>query len=280
LNRKKISLNERLKIWNNILNINKIKKDFDYDKIKEEIKIPENLLKINKKNIEIINLDLKRTYFDFDEEKNRILLNNIITSMIYSNENLNYFQGLHMLTNFLFQILNKNEKETFYLLMGIIKSTEYTKIFLKDLNELKNLFKIFERILNIFIPEIYSFLKLNNLKAEYFCAPWFVTLFSNSCQKVDNENLPLIVLKILDNFFIKGWKVLINVGLILLKINEETILKLNYENILQFLINNILKTEFFENSFVDKIDDLINESKITKKLIKNLELEIEIEKKL
>ena len=90
----------------------------------------------------------------------------------------------------------------------------------------------------------------------------------------------MIVLKILDNFFIKGWKVLINVGLILLKINEETILKLNYENILQFLINNILKTEFFENSFVDKIDNLINESKITKKLIKNLELEIEIEKKL
>ena len=200
--------------------------------------------------------------------------------MIYSNENLNYFQGLHMLTNFLFQILNKNEKETFYLLMGIIKKTEYTKIFLKDLNELKNLFKIFERIINIFIPEIYSFFKLNNLKVEYFCQPWFVTLFCNSCLKVDNKNLPLIVLKILDNFFIKGWKVLINVGLILLKINEEQIFKLNYENILQFLINNILKTEFFENSFVDKIDDLIKESKITKKLIKNLELEFEIEKKL
>ncbi len=280
LNRKKISLNERLKIWNNILNINQIKKDFDYDKIKKEIQIPENLLKINKKNIEIINLDLKRTYFEFDEEKNRILLNNIITSMIYSNENLNYFQGLHMLTNFLFQILNKNEKETFYLLMGIIKKTEYTKIFLKDLNELKNLFKIFERIINIFIPEIYSFFKLNNLKVEYFCQPWFVTLFCNSCLKVDNKNLPLILLKILDNFFIKGWKVLINVGLILLKINEEQIFKLNYENILQFLINNILKTEFFENSFVDKIDDLIKESKITKKLIKNLELEFEIEKKL
>ena len=279
LNRKNISFNERLKIWNNILNINKIKKEFNYEIIKEEIKIPENLLKINKKNLEIVNLDLKRTYFEIDEEKNRNILNNIITSMIYSYENLNYFQGLHMLTNFIFQILG-NEKETFYLLMGIVKNTEFTKIFLKDLNELKILFKIFERLINIFIPEIYTFLKLNNVKVEFFCAPWFVTLFSNSCQKVDNKNLPLIVLKILDNFFIKGWRVIINVGLILLKMNEEKIFGLNYENILQFLINNILKTEFFENSFVDKFDDLIQEFKIPKKLIKDLELEIEYEKKI
>jgi len=279
LNRKNIPLNERIKIWKNILSINKIKKEFDYEKIIEEIKIPENLLKIDKKTIEIVNMDLKRTYFENDEEKNRKILNNIITSMIYSNENLNYFQGLHMLTNFLHQILG-NEKETFYLLMGIIKNTEVTKIFLKDLNELKILFKIFEKLINIFIPEIYTFFKLNNLKVEFFCAPWFVTLFSNSSQKVDNKNLPLIVLKILDNFFIKGWKIIINVGLILLKINEEKIFRLNYENILQFLINNILKTEFFENSFVDKFDDMIHEFKIPKKLIKDLELEIEYEKKI
>ena len=63
---------------------------------------------------------------------------------------LNYCQGMNYIAAFLLNITN-NEEESFYLFLSLLISTEYGRLFEKDLEKLKKSFYVFERIICLFI---------------------------------------------------------------------------------------------------------------------------------
>ena len=277
LDRKNLSLDKEIKIWYCLLKITDIKKKYNYKEIIEKINKEDNLIPNNV--LEIINLDVKRTFFKENIEKNREILSNILKTIAYIKPKLNYCQGMNFISSFLFQLLN-NETETFYLMISIIEYTEFSIIFMEDLQKLKTFFFIFDKLINIYVPEVYHVFKNNNVTVDFFCPPWFLTLFTNTLNSIDKENPPKVILKIWDDFFLKGWKALMITGLSIIKNFENELIQLKYDQILHFLINNILKSEFFQNDFYEEYLRLSRkELKLSKKIILNLTALYQFEKK-
>ena len=85
-------------------------------------------------------------------------------------------------------------------------------------------FFIFDKLINIYVPEVYQVFKSSNVIVDYFCPPWFLTLFSNTVNFIDKNNAPKVILKIWDDFFLKGWKALMITGLSIIKNFENELI--------------------------------------------------------
>jgi len=75
---------------------------------------------------------------------------------------INYCQGMNYIASFLLILIQK-EEEAFFLMLSIIDSTEFGAIFLNDLKRLKQYFYVFERLLFIYLPEIYYYFRVSNI---------------------------------------------------------------------------------------------------------------------
>ena len=270
-----ITLKQHINIWKILINFQIIKNKYDYKQIKS------NILNnpISNKVLNIIKLDVKRTFFKENIEKRREILINILSCIAFINPKINYCQGMNFISSFLLQINNYNEEETFYFLLSIIENTEFSVIYNENLNKLKCFFFIFERLIHIYTPEVYFIFISNNINVNYFCPSWFLTLFTNSSTIINLENQPEILLKIWDFFFLKGWKALLNIGILIIIKFEKKLLNCNYEEIIHFLINGVLESEFFKNSFINEFQKLKEKYKIKKELIESLEKEYLFENK-
>jgi hypothetical protein len=64
-----------------------------------------------------------------------------------------------------------------------------------------------------------------------------------------------------------------SIGCALMHLYEGDLMKLDYEGLMRFLLNDILKMDFFLNKNKDIIEKCMEEFKISKKLISNIEAE-------
>lgn len=150
---------------------------------------------------EVIELDVQRTFFQNDVENCRSAIGNILKAIAYINPKINYCQGMNYIASFLFKITS-NEEEAFYLMLGLFENTDFSLIFVEDLLRLKIFFYVFERLLSLYLPELYTYFKSNSIIVNYFCSPWFITLFTNTFNFVDPFETPIILLKIWDDFLL------------------------------------------------------------------------------
>ena len=270
-----LKLNQHINIWKILINFSNIKSKYNYKQIKSDIlKNP-----ISNKILNIIKLDVKRTLFKENIEINREILINILSCIAFINPKINYCQGMNFISSFLLQINNYNEEETFYFLLSIIENTEFSVIYTENLNKLKCFFFIFERLIHIYTPEVYFIFISNNINVNYFSPSWFLTLFTNSCSIINLDKQPEILLNIWDFFFLKGWKALLNIGILIIIKFEKKLINSVYEEIIHFLINGVLESEFFDNSFIKEFHKLKEKYKIKKELIESLEKEYLFENK-
>ena len=270
-----LTLDKKLIIWKKILNYSENKKKYNYQEIKDQIIAkPEN-----KKGRDVIDLDVIRTSFENEKELNQKKLSNLLKSIVRATPELIYNQGMNYVGAFLLNI-TKDEEEAFYLFLGLLTSTKYGELFKNDLAQLKKFFYIFERIISIYIPELFNFLLINNIKVNYFISSWFITLFTNAYQYLKNKDDPKIILKIFDFFFFNNWKSIIITSISLLKVYEPKIMQFNSEEILRFLINDIIKEDYFDNNNYDRFMYISYNFKIDDKLIENIEKELDIKTKL
>ena len=275
LKKSEISIEKKILIWKKILNYSENKAKYKYEDIKNEIinKSP------TKKGRDVIDLDVVRTSFEKDKELNQQKLRNILKSAVHVTPEIIYNQGMNYVGAFLLNITN-NEEDAFYLFLGLLTSTKYGELFKNDLAQLKKFFYIFERIISIYIPELYNFLLSNNIKVNYFISSWFITLFTNAYQDLKVKDDPKIILKIFDLFFLNSWKSIIITSISLLKVYEPKIMLFSAEEILRFLINDIIKESYFENDNYERFMYITYNFKIDDKLIENIEKELDIKSKL
>ena len=269
-----INIGKKITIWKIILDCHENKKKYNYNEIKNRI-AKTSKTSTDNDGRDIIDLDVVRTSFLENKESNQKKLSNILKSIVEIIPGLKYNQGMNYIGAFLLSI-TKDEDESFYLFLGLMTATEYGELFKNDLAKLKKIFYIFERLISIFIPELYTYFLGNNIKVNYFLSSWFITLFTNAYQHIKDKNNPKILLKIWDLFILDDWKSIIITSISLLKNYESKILVLSPEELIYLLISTIIKEDYFQNENYDKFMHNMHNFKIEDKLIKNIEKEIEI----
>jgi hypothetical protein len=271
LKKKDTTINTRKNLWFNLLKINELKKEFNYEKI---------LNSPTDKNISnCIKVDVLRT--NFKNEPNEDMQNkisNILNSVSKLNGKIQYCQGMNYIVSFLLEFLS--EEETFYIFLSFFKFTEYPLIFEKDLEKLKYFFYIFQRLISLFEPELSILFNSNGVNTNIFLPSWFITLFLNSRNNLIQKNTPISLIRILDNFIVSGWKSLMKVGIFILNNCENDIKKLKHENLMTYLMSDVKKSNLFSDENVDKLEKCFNNKKINKSLIKFIEDEYIQEKKI
>ena len=70
------------------------------------------------------------------------------------------------------------------------------------------------------------------------------------------------------------------VGCVLLHSYENVLMCKRYEDMMEFLINEMLRSDFFSKKNTEFVENFFNETKISKKLVKNIEEEFRQEQKL
>ncbi len=108
---------------------------------------------------------------------------------------------MNYIASFLYKITS-NEQDAFYLMLGLFENTDFSLIFVEDLLRLKIFFYVFERLLSLYLPELYTYFKTNSIIVNYFCSPWFITLFTNTCPFAESGDNPMILFKIWDDFLL------------------------------------------------------------------------------
>jgi hypothetical protein len=274
LKKQNLSIKTHISIWKILLNFTSTKSKFNYSEIKkknEDIqrKIPSR---------DIIDLDVARTSFDSNKEEKRKKIANILKAISSESPKSSYCQGMNYIAAFLLNVI-ENEEEVFYFFISLLKNTEYGSLFHNDLEKLKKYFYVFERILNVLVPELYEYLKNNNISTSFYVAPWFITLFTCCYQFVKNKENPKIIFRIWDLFIFSGWKNIIKIGISLLKHFEKKLLSLSYEDLLHFLITDIIKSDFFDNENLNSLFYITINFKIESGLIESIEKEYELKKK-
>ena len=272
-----MNIGKKITIWKIILDFADSKKEYNYKDIKSEIM--EKAENTKARGRDVIDLDVVRTTFDKNKEENQSKISYILKSIVETVQSLHYNQGMNYIAAFLLNI-TEDEEESFYLFLGLLKSTEYGELFKDDLAKLKAFFYIFERLISIFLPELYTFFIDNNIKVSYFISSWFITLFTNSFQHIDAKNNPKILLKIWDSFFTDGWKTIIVTSLSLLKMYESKIMIFPTEELLHFLIGDLIKESYFHNDNFYKYMHSLYNFRIEDELIENLEKEFEQKKQM
>ena len=269
----KMNIKLYLIIWKIILNYNEIAKLYPYKENKEK-----SLNIVYSRNqhsdFSIIDADCLRTFFICKNNEERIeekrkYLNNILKTLITLNNDSSYCQGMNFIVAFIISLFN-NEEESFYFSLSFFKNTKYKTIFLNELKLLRLYFAIFDKLLYIYIPTIYSYLNKNKISSNYYMSAWFITLFTN----IKNKNLKIEpFIEIFNLFIINGWKSIFNISLNIFLKYENEILDTNNENLLQFLSSD-LGINFIENLQDNRVVCKNNQIKISPKLLDEIEKEL------
>ena len=258
----------RIKIWEYLLNY---KNNINYKEIIAKINKKEN----KQESFDIIELDVKRMWFGDETEEIRKSLNNILCSLAYLHPKLGYSQGMNCIASLLYDIC-ESEEEAFKIYNCILESTDYGDLFMNDLKRLNKYFYVFERLIFIYLPEVFLHLTSTKIAPKFFISPWFITLFTNAYKGIKGKNKPKVLIWIFDCFIIEGWGAINKIGLCLMKHFERKILIMDTDELLHFLINDIINYDFFKNSNYDRLRSIYDNLHIENGLIENIENEYDI----
>ena len=266
-----ISMEKRLIIWKSYLKFNSTSALYNYISILEETKTNE-FLKLNEEGVLQINKDINRTYFKNKTKNFPNILYNILISFVYSENKINYVQGINTITAFIYDLL-EIEEDTFHMLICLFNYTQLRDIYAdEEFQHLKILFYSMERILYLYLPKIYSKLKDHNLQINFFMSAYFITLFTILYSYLPDNDISFII-HVWDEFILEGWKSFCSTWLAILKYCENDILK-DKGDILNFLTNKIKNCELFKKENYGKFLEIKKQFKISEELMKNLEYEI------
>ena len=274
-NKKEISIPNRLQIWKACLKYKTYSTVFNYSQLISEINKKE-AIESNKNIMEQIMKDLKRTHCKNKESLGPIF--NILRCLAYSNDNVNYYQGLNLICLFLYE-LTFNEEETFTLINNLHCFTPFGDVIENKFQKIDLYCDIIEKLIYLFLPRIFSLFKQNQIRVIYFINSFLFTLFTNVYSSLPENNMKFMFY-VWDNFLTKGWNSIFEIILTIFKCLEKHLLSLNNEDVLGFLGNNMWKNEIFYDANFEQFLETKKKFKIDFGLIKLISEEINIEKNI
>ena len=233
---------ENILLENNIINNDSLK---EYDELAQKIIIDINLIKdLFVNNLYIANKPPNELFSIL------FRINNIFFLMrrdIPYNKNIIVF-------SFIFYFVFKEEFACYKNLFNLICSTNIIKYYIRDDTYIEKNCEIFKSFLKKYIPKIYFHFNNLSINNGLYSIFWFKNLFTQTL------TYPIIV-RAIDLFLIYGEELLFEIGLTLIKIQEEDLL--NYPineifKILKRLPNKYNEEIFFENLYLMNIHDEYN----------------------
>ncbi|TIA77628.1 hypothetical protein E3P98_04121 [Wallemia ichthyophaga] len=192
-------------------------------------------LKLSSVNDKAIHKDLSRTfpaleYFQDPDSVNWLF--NVAKAYSLYDVECGYTQGILFVIGPL--LLNAPDEEAFGLLIRLMQSYDLRGHYLPEMPGLHLRLFQFDRLLEEFLPMVYTHLTKQGVKSSMYASQWFMTLFS--------YRFPLdIVYRIFDNIFAEGIEAIFRFGIGLMKKNEDKLLSLQFENIVDFLKEGMLE---------------------------------------
>ena len=144
---------------------------------------------------------------------------------------------------FIFILVFNDEYTSFQALFNFICTTNIIKYLIKDESYIKNNCHIFQILIKKYIPKIYEHLNNLDINNELYTISWFENLFTQTLNYK-------IILRIFDLYLIYGDELLFQIGLTIIKIQEEDLLNYTIDEIfkvLKRLPNKYDEELFFEN---------------------------------
>ena len=163
----------------------------------------------------------------------------IIRTFFFIRNDINYNKNLIPLI-FIFLILGENEFNTFSNIFNLISGTNSIKYLLGDEQFIKKSVLFFNQLIEKRIPRVYEHFKKLEITTELYLIPWFEEIFTGTLNYK-------ILLRVIDLYLLNGEYILYQIGLSIIKIQEEDILNSTISEIFKKLrrLPNIYKEEFF-----------------------------------
>ena len=258
-----LSIDLHIKYLGEFLIIKNIKTYGKYNEIKQKIYtyLEQNKNDLNtKKKKNLIQNDLNRTSFIQQNPNHREPIESILFSFYFENNQVKYYQGINTVISFLYQLLNYDEEKTFYYFYAMQFNTDYHSLFEDDFAFLKILFSIFEKTIQIQIPEINYVLKKIKIDIDYFSSSWFITLFFGNFDNIDINNPPLLQIFLIEKFCLNGWCSILNLGIVILELCKEKILSLDKDDLIKYIMNIISEEKIFDNTKFENCKNLFEKN--------------------
>ena len=164
-------------------------------------------------------MDVQRSFTKM-KSVDRTVLTNILKTYAYFNPKIEYCQGMNFVAGFLY-IFFRNEEKAFKALQEIIEVNNMEELFLPERPRLKLFFYQLDRLTSIHMPQLHAHFKDELVNSSYYSSPWFITIFTNSLQSMQDESrLNEKILELWDFFLVSGWKAIFTMSLYILKQNE------------------------------------------------------------
>ena len=277
LSNKDLTIDKRIKLWENILNVKNAVHLVNYQNVKSLMKERLEKKEIEKKsqegrNLDTIDKDLVRTPFISKHEKDKEKLGWVLKCLNYAKPDVGYCQGMNYLALFFYQLLDYDEEKTFNFMFALETQTKYEQLFHDDLRMLKIFFIVLDKLINLYKPEIYYKFVDSYLSTNIYSTPWFVTLFTNIGSEFHKKDYPKYVIMVMENYIIDGWSAIFNSGFTLTRYYFDKIMKIEEEKLINYMIKDICEEDIVQNENFEKIQKYYekNSEKINEFLISKL----------
>ena len=117
------------------------------------------------------------------------------------------------------------------------------QVWMKGLPKLKELLYKLDKLMQIYVPNVYNSLLKNQIPSEIFNVQWFLTIFSFDFD-------PNTLIKVWDIFLVRRWKFVFQLSISILRHISKKVKNLNCIEFAEYLKsgiakNKIPKVEFF-----------------------------------
>uniref|UniRef100_A0A667Z862 Rab GTPase-activating protein 1 n=1 Tax=Myripristis murdjan TaxID=586833 RepID=A0A667Z862_9TELE len=178
-------------------------------------------------------------------------------------EEIGYCQGQSFLAAVL--LLHMPEEQAFSVLVKIMFDYGLRDLFKQNFEDLHCKFFQLERLMQEYIPDLYTHFLNVGLEAHMYASQWFLTLFT--------AKFPLyMVFHIIDLLLCEGISVIFNVALALLKTSKDDLIQTDFEGALKFFRVPVPKRYRSEEN-AKKLMELACSMKVRLKKLKKFEKE-------
>ncbi|CAD8088108.1 unnamed protein product [Paramecium sonneborni] len=239
----------------------------DYVEMKTKVGLE---MDINQLYEETIKLDVQRSLHLHKDKINSSVLQSLLRIYAFYNQEVGYCQGMNYIAGYLYLIFQ--DQETAYKAFDRMMNLYFKDLYLNDFSNLKIGFYQFDRLLQIFLPELSQHLKDQKIDSCYYVASWFITLYSNVFQYCQKSALLNIIW---DIFLAEEWKGFFKATFYILQLLQQQILNQEFDEILHFL-GLLIRSEIFsiDNEkelikYIQNYDKTIKENESIKTTILN-----------
>ncbi|CAD8148498.1 unnamed protein product [Paramecium octaurelia] len=200
---------------------------------------------------EIIAMDVQRSLQLHFERVPSSKLQSFLRTYAFHNKEVGYCQGMNYIVGYLY--LTFEDEEVTYIVFDYIMRNYFSQYFENEFEMLKKVFYQYERLLFLFLPNLYHHFKKQKVDASYYLTAWFITVFTQVYQFTLQSALLNIIW---DIFIIQQWKGFYKCVLFLLYFYQKELLQLEFDQILHFL-SEIIKNELFSLKTEQQVQEYI-----------------------